>query len=103
MTQTESEVRFPLRPIQWNNRLKNRNQNAKSTPNCPTPSVRRRRAEAAVQKAARRRALAMKVQRMQIDGRGVVSGDEGDFDLDGGSIIGRPIQRKRPMKRALCA
>lgn len=32
----------------------------------------------------------------KIDGRGVVSGDEGDFDLDGGSIIGRPIQEETP-------
>ena len=37
----------------------------------------------------------------KIDGRGVVSGDEGDFDLDGGSIVGRPIQNETPRKEGV--
>ena len=37
----------------------------------------------------------------KIDGRGVVSGDDGDFDLDGGSIIGRPIQNETPRKEGV--
>jgi len=32
----------------------------------------------------------------KIDGRGVVSGDDGDNVLDGGKIIGRPIQKETP-------
>jgi len=37
----------------------------------------------------------------KIDGRGVVSGDDGDFDLDGGSIVGRPIQNETPRKEGV--
>ena len=37
----------------------------------------------------------------KIDGRGVVSGADGDFDLDGGSIIGRPIQNETPRKEGV--
>ena len=30
-----------------------------------------------------------------------MSGDDGDFDLDGGSIIGRPIQNETPRKEGV--
>lgn len=36
------------------------------------------------------------VEDARIDGRGVVSGDDGDYDLDGGSIVGKPIQEEIP-------
>ena len=37
----------------------------------------------------------------KIDGRGVVSGDEGDFQLDGGKIIGRHILNETPRKEGV--
>ena len=64
------------------------------------PSVHWHRAAAAVQKVRPNKERAMKAEDAKIDGRGVVSGDDGDFDLDGGSIIGRPIQNETPAKKA---
>lgn len=37
----------------------------------------------------------------RIDGRGVVSGDNGDFSLDGGKIKGYPIQEEIPNKEGV--
>lgn len=37
----------------------------------------------------------------RIDGRGVVSGDNGDFSLDGGKIKGYPIQEETPNKEGV--